>query len=90
MHIFLEYYFTNSYFLLTKSIDFASSKFHLERVFIEEKPIGQYGMLVKFFIKNEIIDFEFRPSQKSLFPHRTVITFQIASHVLDAVEKKLQ
>lgn len=90
MHSFFEYYFTNSYFLRTKSNDFASSEFHLESVFLEEKRIGIQRMLFKFFIKNEIIEFEFRSSQKSLFPHHTVITFQVASHVLDAIQEKLQ
>ena len=90
MQSFLEYYFTNSYFLRTKSNDFASSEFHLESVFLEEKRIGIQRMLVKFCIKNEIIDFEFRYSQKSLFPHHAVITFQVAGHVLYAVEKELQ
>jgi hypothetical protein len=41
MQNFLEYYFTNSNLLLTKSYDFASSEFQLESVFLEEKPIGQ-------------------------------------------------
>lgn len=40
MQSFLEYYITNSYFLLTKSNDFASSELQLERVFLEEKRIG--------------------------------------------------
>jgi hypothetical protein len=90
MQSFLEYYFTNSYFLLTKPNAFASSEFQLERIFLEEKPIGQYRILVKFFIKNEIIDFKFRTFQKYLFAHHAVITFQISGHVLDAIEKKLQ
>lgn len=41
MQSFLEYYFTNSYSFLTKPRDFASSEFQLERVFLEENPIGQ-------------------------------------------------